>query len=64
MSTSRYLMSLGSTAISWKSCKQFVLAHFTTDQEYVAAIEATKEIVSLWKILDDLQEKQVKATPF
>ena len=32
---------------------------FTTEAESVAATEATKEIVWLRKILEDLQEKQV-----
>ena len=50
-------MSLGSAAVSWRSCKQLVLADSTTEAEYVAAIEATKEIVRLRKILKDLQEK-------
>eukprot|EP00253_Pinus_taeda_P009032 PITA_09032 len=35
----------------------------TTEAEYVAAVEATKEIVWLNKILEDLQVKQVQSTP-
>eukprot|EP00253_Pinus_taeda_P022881 PITA_22881 len=35
----------------------------TTEEEYVAAAEATKEIVWLRKILEDLQVKQVQSTP-
>ena len=57
VSTSGYTMSLGSAAISWSSCKQSVLVDSTTEAEYVAAAEATKEIVWLRKILEDLQEK-------
>jgi len=51
VSISSYAMSLGSGAISWRSCKKSVLADSTTEAEYVAAAEATKETVWLRKIL-------------
>jgi hypothetical protein len=63
VSTSGYLMSLGSTTISWRSHKQSVPTDSATKVEYVAAAKATKEIVWLGKILEDLQEKQVNSTP-
>eukprot|EP00253_Pinus_taeda_P020484 PITA_20484 len=63
VSTSGYAMSLGSRAVSWRSRKQSVPADSTTKAEYVAAAEATKEIVWLRKILEDLQVKQVQSTP-
>eukprot|EP00253_Pinus_taeda_P029214 PITA_29214 len=50
-------------AVSWRSRKQSVPADPTTEAEYVAAAEATKEIVWLRKILEDLQVKQVQSTP-
>eukprot|EP00253_Pinus_taeda_P011707 PITA_11707 len=40
-----------------------VLADSTTEAEYVAEAEATKEIVWLRKILEDFQVKQVQSTP-
>eukprot|EP00253_Pinus_taeda_P025135 PITA_25135 len=40
-----------------------VPADSTTEAEYVAAAEATKEIVCLRRILEDLQVKQVQSTP-
>eukprot|EP00253_Pinus_taeda_P005716 PITA_05716 len=58
-----YAMSLGSGAVSWRSRKQSVPADSTTEVEYVVAAEATKEIVWLRKILEDLQVKQVQSTP-
>jgi len=61
--TSGYAMSLGSRVVSWRSRKQLVPADSTTEAEYVAASEATKEIVWLRKILEDLQVKQVQSTP-
>eukprot|EP00253_Pinus_taeda_P014679 PITA_14679 len=63
VSTSGYAMSLGSGAVSWRSRKQSAPTDSTTESEYVAAAEATKEIVWLRKILEDLQVKQVQSTP-
>eukprot|EP00253_Pinus_taeda_P003682 PITA_03682 len=63
VSTSGYAMSLGSGAVSWRSRKQSVPVDSTTEAEYMAAAETTKEIVWLRKILEDLQEKQVQSTP-
>ena len=56
-------MNLGSTAITWRSRKQYVPADSTTEAEYVVAAQATKEIIWLRKILEDLQEKQMNSTP-
>lgn len=63
VSTSRYAMSLGSRVVSYRSHKQSVPTDSTTEAEYVVAAEATKEIVWLRKILEDLQVKQVQSTP-
>jgi hypothetical protein len=54
VSTSGYLMNLGSATITWRSRKQSVLVDSTTEAEYVAAAQATKEIIWLQKILEDL----------
>eukprot|EP00253_Pinus_taeda_P029147 PITA_29147 len=54
LSTSGYAMSLGSGAVSWRSRKQSVPTDSTTKAEYMAAAEATKEIVWLRKILEYL----------
>ena len=63
VSTLGYLMNIGSIAITWRSRKQSVPADSTTEAEYVAAAQATKEIIWLHKILEDLQEKQMTSTP-
>eukprot|EP00253_Pinus_taeda_P008265 PITA_08265 len=63
VSTSGYLMNLGSTSISWRSRKQSVATNSTTKAEYVAAAQATKEIIWIRKILEDLQEKKKASTP-
>ena len=57
LSTSGYLMTLGSAAITWRSKKQTIPPNSTTEAKCIAAAQATKEIVWLRKILDDLQEK-------
>ena len=54
-STSRYVFTLGSGAISWRSVKQSCITDSTTEAEYVAASEAAKEAVWLRKFLQDLK---------
>jgi hypothetical protein len=58
VSTSSYLMNLGSEAITWRTRKQSSPTDSTTEAKYIAAAQATKEIIWLQKILEDLQEKQ------
>jgi hypothetical protein len=54
VSTSDYLTGLGSIIVSWRSCKQKFPTYSKTKVEYVAIVEATKEIVWLRKILEYL----------
>eukprot|EP00253_Pinus_taeda_P027340 PITA_27340 len=54
VSTSGYVMSLGSRVVSWRSHKQSIPADSTIEAEYVTVAEATKEIVWIKKILEDL----------
>eukprot|EP00253_Pinus_taeda_P019082 PITA_19082 len=63
VSTLGYAISLGSGAVSWRSHKTSVPTDSTTEAKYVAAAGATKEIVWLRKILEELQVKQVQSTP-
>ncbi|KAH9287850.1 hypothetical protein KI387_031967, partial [Taxus chinensis] len=58
-----FLVNLGTTVISWKSKKQSVLVISLAKTEYMAALEATKEILWLKRILSDLQEQEVSSTP-
>ncbi len=53
-STSGTCQFLGIKLISWMSKKQISIALSTDEAEYVAAAEATKEIVWLRKILEYL----------
>ena len=54
MSTSGYVFTLGSGAISWRSVKQSCIADSTMEAEYVAALEVAKEAVWLRNFLLDL----------
>eukprot|EP00253_Pinus_taeda_P011570 PITA_11570 len=63
VSTLGYGTSLGSGVVSWRSHKQSVPLDSTIEAEYVATAKATKEIVWVRKILEDLQVKQVQSTP-
>ncbi|KAK4581857.1 hypothetical protein RGQ29_025142 [Quercus rubra] len=40
-----FVSTLGKGAISWRSCKQDITADSTTEAEYIAASEATKEVM-------------------
>ena len=51
VSTSGYLMKIGSAAITWRSWKQSVLADSTIEAEYVAATQATKKSFGFIKYL-------------
>ena len=53
-STSRYVFTLNEVAICWRSVKHTSVVDSTTKVEYVAAFEATKDVVWLKKLLLDL----------
>jgi hypothetical protein len=44
-STSGYLLCIGTGAVSWSSKLQLIVALSTTEAEFVAAVEAGKEMV-------------------
>ena len=54
-STSGSIFTLNGGAIVWRSIKQGCIADSTMEVEYVAACEATKEVVWLRKSLVDLK---------
>ncbi|XP_057844560.2 secreted RxLR effector protein 161-like [Cryptomeria japonica] len=62
-STSGYLMYLGSVVISWRSKKQFVPVASSSEAEYMATFEATREILWFRRILEDLQTPQISSIP-
>ena len=50
-SISGYVFTLNGGAISWKSSKQQIVADSTTETEYIAVSEATKEAVWMKKFI-------------
>lgn len=61
-SISGIILTLNSGPIMWYSRKQGVVATSTTDAEYIAAFEATKEIVWTRRILEELGLRQLEPT--
>eukprot|EP00253_Pinus_taeda_P018554 PITA_18554 len=53
----------GHRSVAKRILRQSIPTNSTTEAEYVAVAEATKKIVWLKKILEDLQEEQVHSTP-
>lgn len=61
-STTGYSFSLGSGAISWSSKRQPTVALSTTEAEYMALCEATREAIWLRLLLRDIGYTQQSAT--
>ncbi|KAE8695859.1 U-box domain-containing protein 31 [Hibiscus syriacus] len=57
-STTGYVYTLGGTAVSWVSQLQKIVALSTTEAEYVAVTEASKEMVWFQSFLEELGKKQ------
>ena len=57
-STIGYVFTVGGRAVSWVSKIQSFVSLSTTEAEYVAATEASKEIIWLQRFLDELGKKQ------
>ena len=53
-STGGYLVRVGSGAVSWSSKQQPIVTLSTTEAEYVAAVEAGKEIFWMRNILSEM----------
>ena len=59
-STSGYLFTLSGGAVSWQSRLQKCVALSTTEAEYMAAVEAGKELIWLRDFLEELGVEQEK----
>jgi hypothetical protein len=62
-STSGYAFIFGGGAVSWKSKKQPTVALSTTEAEYMAATQATKEAIWLRRFLQEIGLQQIGPTP-
>ena len=62
-STSGYAFIFGGGAVSWKSKKQPTVALSTTEAEYMAATQATKEAIWLRRFLQEIGLQQNGPTP-
>ena len=63
-STSGYVFTLVGGAVSWVSKLQSIVATSTTEAEYVAATQASKEAIRLQMLLEELEHKQEKIALF
>lgn len=61
-STSGYVFTFGSGAVSWSSKKQAVTALSTTEAEYVAAASSACQATWLRRLIADLDQEQNEAT--
>ena len=57
-STTGYVYIMGGTAVSWVSKLQKIVALSTTEAEYVAVTEASKEMIWLKSFLEELGHSQ------
>ena len=57
-STTRFVFTLGGTAISWASNLQKIITLSTTEAKYVATTVVGNEIIWLHGFLDELGKKQ------
>ena len=62
-STTGYCFLLSSSLISWRSKKQSVVAHSSTEAEYHALADTTSELLWLRWLLQDLGVSTSSATP-
>jgi hypothetical protein len=56
MSQTGYVFLHGGTTISWKSCKQTLVATSTNHSEIIALYEASRECVWLYRMIDHIQK--------
>lgn len=56
-STTRYVFTLGDTAISWMSQLQKIVVFSSTEKEYIVATNTIKELIWLKTLMDELGKK-------
>ena len=63
-STTGYVFTLGTTAVSWRSTLQSIVALSTTEAELIAAVEVVKEAVYLKHLMEDLGIPQMETNVY
>lgn len=56
-STTGYCLLIGTSTISWCSERQSIVSHSTAESEYIAASQASRELVWLKRLLVELNEQ-------
>lgn len=56
-STTGYCLLIGTSIVSWCSERQATVSHSTAESEYVAASQASRELVWLKRLLEELNEQ-------
>lgn len=56
-STTGYCLLIGSSTISWSSERQSTVSHSTAESEYIAASQASRELVWMKRLLAQLDDK-------
>lgn len=62
-STSEYVFSLGTSAVTWTSKKQQAIAFSSIEEKYRGTIKAACEAAWLQRMLADMQMPQARPTP-
>ena len=62
LSINSYVALLGGGAIAWSSKKQWTIALSTTEAEYMALTEGTKQLIWLWCFIQELSIDQSQPT--
>ncbi|KAG5876972.1 hypothetical protein JTB14_027871 [Gonioctena quinquepunctata] len=62
-STTGYISKLRNAAVTWSSKRQHAVTFPTTEAEYVAACQATKEAIWIRRLMNDIGESVSMATP-
>ncbi|KAG5867541.1 hypothetical protein JTB14_003239 [Gonioctena quinquepunctata] len=62
-STTGYIFKLCNGAVTWSSKRQHAVTLSTTEAEYVAACQATKEAIWIRRLMNDIGESVSMATP-
>ncbi|KAG5877261.1 hypothetical protein JTB14_013996 [Gonioctena quinquepunctata] len=62
-STTGYIFKLSNGAVTWSSKRQHSVTISTTEAEYVAACQATKEAIWIRRLMNDIGESVSMATP-